>query len=167
MTLEEAIKTAIDYEIKVRDSYLGSLDKIRDETGRRVFSVLGNEEQGHVDFLKAKLAEWQRTGKIKEAKLGTVVPAKKIIDAGLRKLDAHLATRDFGTEMEMLRKALALEEETSNFYRKMVALLKADGELFGRFLEIEEGHQAIVQAEIDYLTRSGTFFDFQEFSLEY
>jgi len=33
-------------------------------------------------------------------------------------------------------------------------------------LEIEVGHQAIVQAEIDYLTRSGTFFDFQEFTLE-
>ncbi len=167
MTLEEAIKTAINYEIKVRDLYLGSLDNIRDETGRRVFSVLGKEEQGHIDFLEAKLAEWRQSGKVKDAKLETVVPAKKIIDAGVKKLDAHLAPRDFGTEMEMLRKALALEEETSNFYRKMVAQLKSDGELFGRFIEIEEGHQAIVQAEIDYLTRSGTFFDFQEFSLEY
>lgn len=166
MTLEEAIKTAIDYEIKVRDSYLNSVDKIRDETGRRVFAVLGKEEQGHVDFLQAKLAEWKRTGHVTDEKLGTVVPAKKIIDDGVRKLDGHLATRDFGTELEMLRKALALEEETSNFYKKMVGQLKQDGELFGHFLEIEEGHQAIVQAEIDYLTRSGTFFDFQEFTLE-
>ena len=167
MTLEEAIKTAIVYEIKVRDSYLGSVDKIRDETGRRVFAVLGKEEQGHVDYLKARLAEWQRTGKVNDEELSTVVPAKKVIDAGVRKLGGHLAARDAGTELEMLRKALALEQETSSFYRNMVGQMKSNGELFGRFLEIEEGHQAIVQAEIDYLTRSGTFFDFQEFNLDY
>ena len=166
MTLEQAIKTAIDYEIKVRDAYLTSAGKITDQTGRRVFEVLGKEEQGHVDYLQAKLAEWQRTGRAKAGKLETVVPAKRVIEAGVRKLDAHLGARDYGTELEMLRKALALEQETSNFYRKMVTQMKQDGELFGRFLEIEEGHQAIVQAEIDYLTRSGTFFDFQEFNLE-
>ncbi|MEW5794744.1 MAG: hypothetical protein AB1772_00150 [Candidatus Zixiibacteriota bacterium] len=166
MTLEKAIKTAIDYEIKVRDSYLASVKKIRDETGRRVFEVLGKEEQGHIDYLQAKLAEWQSTGRIKPGKLNTVVPARKIIDAGVRKLSAHISANEYDTELEMLRKALALEQETSGFYRRMVSQLKQDGELFGRFLEIEEGHQAIVQAEIDYLTRSGTFFDFQEFNLE-
>ena len=166
MTLEKAIKTAIDYEIKVRDSYLGGVHKIGDPTGRRVFEVLGKEEQGHVDYLQAKLAEWQKSGKVKAGKLDTVVPAKQVIERGVRKLDAHLSTKNYGTEMEMLRKALAMEIETSEFYRKMVTELKQDGELFARFLEIEEGHQAIVQAEIDYLTRSGTFFDFQEFTLE-
>jgi rubrerythrin len=166
MTLEEAIKTAIDYEIKVRDSYLNGAEKIGDPTGRRVFEVLGKEEQGHVDYLQAKLAEWRKNGKVKAEKLSTVVPAKKVIERGVQKLDAHLSTRDYGTELEMLRKALAMEIETSEFYRKMVTELETDGELFARFLEIEEGHQAIVQAEIDYLTRSGTFFDFQEFTLE-
>jgi len=166
MTLEEAIKTAIDYEIKVRDAYLGSLESIGDETGRRVFEVLGKEEQGHVDFLEAKLAEWRETGKVVPEKLSTVVPARKVIEAGVKRLDSHLSARDYGTEREMLRKALAMEQETSDFYRKMVAELERDGELFARFLEIEEGHQAIVQAELDYLNRSGTFFDFQEFTLE-
>ena len=37
---------------------------------------------------------------------------------------------------------------------------------FGRFLEIEQGHQAIVRAEIDALTGMGFWFDFQEFDLE-
>jgi len=166
MTLEKAIKTAIDYEIRVRDAYLKGAGKISDPTGRRVFEVLGKEEQGHVDYLHAKLVEWQKNGKVKAEKLSTIVPAKQVIDRGVRKLDAHMSPKDYGTELEMLRKALAMEIETSGFYRKMVSELKVDGELFARFLEIEEGHQAIVQAEIDYLTRSGTFFDFQEFTLE-
>jgi rubrerythrin len=167
MTIEEAIKTAIDYETKVRDAYLNSVKDIADETGRRVFQMLGEEEQGHLDYLEARLAEWQKTGKIIPAKLQTVVPSRDVIDKGVKRLDDHLSERDYGTEREMLRKALFLEQETSDFYRRMVAEMKADGELFQRFLEIEEGHQAIVQAELDYLNRTGTFFDFQEFNLEH
>lgn len=167
MTLEQAIKTAIEYEIKVRDAYLGNVDKIADGTGKHVFEVLGKEEQGHVDFLEAKLAEWQKTGHVEPTKLETVVPAAQKIAEGVSRLEEHLAPRDYGTELEMLRKALALEQETSRFYQKMVDEMGEDGKMFARFLEIEEGHQAIVQAELDYLTRSGHFFDFEEFNLEH
>jgi peptide deformylase len=38
--------------------------------------------------------------------------------------------------------------------------------MFARFLEIEEGHARIVQAEIDTLTGMGFWFDVQEFRLE-
>lgn len=167
MTIEEAIKTAIDYETKVRDAYLNSVKDIADDTGRRVFQMLGEEEQGHLDYLEARLEEWKKTGRVVAAKLQSVVPSPEVIDRGVKKLDGHLAERDYGTEREMLRKALFLEQETSDFYRRMVSEMKEDGELFQRFLEIEEGHQAIVQAELDYLNQTGTFFDFQEFNLEH
>ena len=51
--------------------------------------------------------------------------------------------------------------------QRMVEEMKEGKELFQRFLEIEVGHQAIVQAELDYLNQTGTFFDFQEFNLEH
>jgi rubrerythrin len=167
MTLEEAIKTAIDYETKVRDAYLDNVDSIAEGTGRRVFKTLGDEEQGHLDYLHARLDEWHKTGHVSLSKLETVVPARDVIEAGVKKLDDHLAERDYGTEREMLRKALLLEQETSAFYRRMVAELGEDGKLFQRFMEIEEGHEAIVQAELDYLNKTGHFFDFEEFSMEH
>ncbi len=167
MTLEEAIKTAIEYEIKVRDAYLGNLNAIKDPTGRRVFLVLGNEEQGHVDYLEARLAEWKATGQVSAKELETVVPAGDVIEAGVRQLEEHLEKRDSGSEKQMLEKALAMEEETSKFYRRMVAELETGGELFRRFVEIEDGHVAIVQAELDHLNQSGMFFDFQEFTMEH
>jgi rubrerythrin len=167
MTFEEAIKTAIEYEIKVRDAYLKSLDSIKDETGRRVFKVLGDEEQGHIDYLADKLAEWKESGKISSTTLKTVVPSLEVIEKGVEKLDAHKSKNEFVTELEMLKKALAMEQETSDFYRKMVNELKEEGKFFAPFLEIEDGHTAVVQAELDYLTKSGTFFDFQEFNMEY
>ena len=73
---------------------------------------------------------------------------------------------DRGQELDMMRKALALETETSSFYRKMVDELPPDARpLFSRFVEIEEGHLAIVQAEIDYMSGTGFWFDTQEFDL--
>ena len=95
MTLEEAIKTAIDYETKVRDAYLDNVDGIADATGRQVFKTLGDEEQGHLDFLEARLAEWHQTGHVSLNKLDTIVPARDIIEEGVRKLDDHLAERDY------------------------------------------------------------------------
>ena len=49
----------------------------------------------------------------------------------------------------------------------MVSKLDGDGKtLFERFVEIEEGHQAIVQAEIDCVSGLGFWFDTLEFRLE-
>jgi len=167
MTLEKAITTALEYETKVRDAYVEFVDKVHDPDGKRVFEVLGKEEQGHVDYLEAKLKEWRDSGHVCETKLESVVPSKSKIEAGVEKLDKHLDKRDYGTEREMLQKALRLEQETSNFYQRMVNEMGDEGKLFKRFLEIEEGHQAIVQAEIDYIEKSGHFFDFQEFTMEH
>jgi hypothetical protein len=38
--------------------------------------------------------------------------------------------------------------------------------LFKRFLEIEEGHLALVQAQIDQALGTGYWFDVREFDLE-
>ena len=49
----------------------------------------------------------------------------------------------------------------------MVRELPEEGkQLFAPFVEIEEGHLAIVRAEIDYLSKTGYWFDFKEFDME-
>jgi rubrerythrin len=165
MEIEKALKTAIDYEVKVRDAYYNAAERSKDETGRRIFKVLGDEEQGHVDYLNSRLSEWQKTGKASAEKLETIVPSPKAIRDGVQKLDHHLSKPDGGTEKELLSKALQLETETSSFYQKMVDEMGPDGDLFKRFLEIEKGHQAIVQAELDYHQQTGYLFDFQDFGM--
>ena len=60
-----------------------------------------------------------------------------------------------------------VENETTAFYRKMVAELPEEGKaLYRRFVEIEEGHGLIVQAEIDALTQTGFWFEFRSTDLE-
>jgi len=49
----------------------------------------------------------------------------------------------------------------------MVRELPEEGQnLFSRFLEIEDGHAAVVQAEMDSVSHSGFWFDLKEFDLE-
>jgi hypothetical protein len=38
--------------------------------------------------------------------------------------------------------------------------------MFARFLEIEERHIAAVQMQLDYLTKTGYWFDRKEFDME-
>jgi rubrerythrin len=70
-------------------------------------------------------------------------------------------------EVEILSKALKAEVETSSFYERMVNELSDEGQrMFARFLEIEENHIAAVQFELDYITKTGYWFDFKEFDME-
>jgi rubrerythrin len=167
MTIEQAITNGIEYELEVRKVYSEAAKKFTDPVARRVFQVLADEEDRHIQYLESRLDEWQKTGKVTAAALETSVPSKRTIDAGVKKLQKRMAVQDFGVEIELLKKALDLEREATAFFRKMVSELKEEEQkLFARFVEIEAGHEAIVQAEIDALNGLGFWFDFTEFRLE-
>ncbi len=166
--IEEAIVKALEYENRVRDVYREACEKSKDPIGRKVFGVLADEEQGHVDYLEAKLVALRSSGEVTPGDLHTVLPTKEAIEAGVEGLRSELAeTGDRATEEALLRRALALEEETSNFYFSMVKTLPEEGiAFFNPFLAIEQGHVSIVQAELDSVTGMGFWFDYQEFDLE-
>lgn len=167
MTVEEALKTALEYEEKVRDIYFENAKKFRNATAQKIFTVLGDEEQKHVDYLESRIEEWEKDGKITLESIDTIVPNKDVIAANVKKLEKRADKQDFGEEIEIFKKALDLEVETSNFYKRMVSELPPEDQpLFKKFVEIEEGHEMIVQAEIDAAQGLGVWFDFMEFDLE-
>jgi len=170
MNLEQAIATALEYEGRVHRTYSEAAENTANDVARRVFSTLRDEEAEHIKYLRDRLDEWRSTGRINVAELNTVLAPKAEIEAGAATLrqrlqGSHRQIR--GTEYESLKLALDMELETSAFYRKMVASPDGDERrLFGRFVEIEEGHVAIVQAEMDLISGTGYWFDTAEFSLE-
>jgi rubrerythrin len=167
MDLGEAIKTAIALEDKIVDVYGKYADKFSSPVGNKIFKLLGEEEEGHVAYLKSKLVEWEKSGKVTVDDLKTIVPDKEAIKANVKKHKAAAKQADINDEIEVFKKALDMEMEASAFYRDLVGkLAPEDQKLFQRFLEIEEGHEAIVKAEIDNARGLGFWFDFQEFDLE-
>jgi rubrerythrin len=167
MTLEEAIRNALAYETRIRDLYLDAADEIADAIGRKVFAALAKDEQHHVDYLNDRLAHWQKTGALDVETLDTLVPPREVIQREVARLKKEIPEKSLGDEKLVLSRALAVEVETSAFYQNLVDTLDGDGQrMFARFLEIEEGHIAAVQAELDFLSHTGFWFDFQEFDLE-
>jgi rubrerythrin len=166
--LDEAITTALEYEKKIQKVYADAARKLTDPVGQRVFAQLAKEEAGHVAYLQSRLGEWQKSGHIDLEELKTVVPGKDRIAEGRKRMAKSMREKRAATsEVEHLQRALAAEKETSAFYKSMVSDLSGERQkLFARFLEIEEGHVAIVQAEIDAVSGTGFWFDFKEFDLE-
>jgi rubrerythrin len=169
MKLDSAIRTALEYEAGVYKAYREAVEKTTDAEGKRVFHALAKEEAAHIGYLKERLAEWQADGKISLKPLGTAIPRKDVINKELQDVRKTVRPKKtlLTTELELLKKALVAERKTSEFYKEMVSKLDGDGQkLFQRFVEIEEGHEAIVQAEIDCVSNSGIFMDHMEFNLE-
>jgi rubrerythrin len=170
MTVEGAIRTALEYEAKVRDVYEAAATEATDPVAARVLRVLAKEEQGHLDYLESRLAEWQATGKVTAASLGTVIPPAARLKAATIGLGERMALSDDdrASALATLRKAEAAERATAAFYQGVVGDLPGEAEkaMFARFVEIEVGHATIVQAEIDSLTGLGFWFDVPEFRLE-
>jgi rubrerythrin len=167
MTIEEAIKTAIQYEKRVVQVYEEAVRASEDETGKKIYAVLAKEERQHVDYLESRLTEWKATGRVTAAALGTVVPSRERIDEGVRTLQSRVARKAPEAEMRLLKRALDVEVETSAFYGRVVKELPPEGRpLFERFVEIEHGHQAIVQAEMNAVAGNGYWFDIPEISME-
>jgi rubrerythrin len=169
MSIEEAIRDAIEFETRVRDVYDDAVQEVADEKGRHVLQVLAREEQGHLDYLNSRLKEWQKTGKVTMESLSTALPSRDIIIGKIDEIKDKIKPDEsihHSTEVKVLKRALEVERETSEFYKRMVDELPEEGhELFARFVEIEEGHLAMVQAELDYVSGPGYWFDFREFDL--
>jgi rubrerythrin len=166
MTIEEAIKTAIEYEKKICNLYRQASSKTKDAVATRIFDALGDDEESHIAYLNDRLRQWQQTGRITAEKLETYIPSREVIDREIDKLKPRLARNDQKSEKQMFSKALHLEVETSRFYERMVAEMSNEGrEMFARFVEIENGHIDMVQAELDYISGTGYWFDFKEFDM--
>ncbi len=168
MNLQEAIGVAIDFEKKVRDHYLRGAKDIPEPLGRKVFATLGKEEQGHVEYLEHCLKEWKKSGKVPSVPLRSILPkGVKWIDAERKKLAGKGKRAASKTELEALKIALQHEKDADAFYHKLVKELpEKDRGLFDKFLGIEDGHLALVQAQLDSVQGMGFWFDVAEFRLE-
>ncbi len=167
MDIQSGLKTAMEMELKIRNIYTQAFEKCPDEAGRRFLAMMRDDEQYHHDYLEKRLKEWLQSGDIQFQSIKMNVPAGQQIDACIQQVRQAMKTEDRGMMQQMLSNALKGEVLTSEFYKKMVS--DSDGaakEMFARFLEIENGHIAAVQAELDFVMKTGYWFDFKEFDME-
>jgi rubrerythrin len=165
MTIEEAIKTAIQLEKKVHASYATAAGKALHTTARNVFQTFAVEEMAHVTYLENRLAEWCKDGCLALEKLKTTLPSIEQIHEHLKVQRSRPVVPPDGdlSDLNLLHQIFLVENESTAFYRRMVQELPAEGQsLFFRFLDIEDEHLAVVQAEIDSVHQWGIWVDLKD-----
>lgn len=159
MTVEEALKSALDFEHRVRDHYARAAEKAKENSANRLFAALAIEEQIHVDFLKARLTTWHLEQKINLQELKSAVPDQQWSAEGWQKLKEQNLDRDFSGDLGLLYEALKMEIAVHEHYQKLVDELEgAAKDMFRQFMIIEENHTAFVQAQIYALEKRGVWF---------
>ena len=167
MELEEAIRSAIKYEKRVCDIYKEAEQELPEGTRNRLVNALYKDELSHVKYLEEKLDQCQREGQVLMTKITSNVLPEWDIEEEAAKIPGHMSEKDLGDKKKILSKILKAETETSDFYRKLFNEISDEGkELVAHFLEIEETHVTLVQAELDLYSHTGFWFDNKEFDME-
>ena len=167
MKLEEAIKTAIEYETRIQDLYQKAAVTIKDPQGKMVLKALGTDELHHMTYLLKTRDHWRETGQLIVENLESTLPPMENITGNINTFKSDLTMDNLGDEKLILSRALNVEIETSDFYRKMAEEMSDEAQrMFARFFELERQHIEVVQAELDHLSKTGYWFGFKEFDME-
>lgn len=167
MEIIDAIDNAIKMEEKIREKYKIYASEIKEKSGQKFFLILSKEEEEHVKYLKNLKEEILQKKEPSFKEIPVLINSTKWIEECEEKIETIEEKHSKEGDFQRLLFALELEKEATKFYENLVK--KSEGvlaKIFKKFLEIEESHTAIVQAELDYYGKSGYFFDFPEFSLE-
>jgi len=169
MTTHEPIKAleiAINAEKQGLRTYQEFAYKTKDESGKNMFIRLAMDEFEHMSILEKQRESIQG----KECWLSV-----KLEKSDIEKLTPALKTKIQkikGTEgldqMSALRTALDLEDRAIKFYREQaqVSIDPKAKDMYERLVKMEQAHYELIQAEIDYIEKTGFWFNIREFSLE-
>ena len=158
MDMRSALNTAVEFEKKVRDTYLASLEKTQSPLGKKIFRLMASEEGDHVRYLESKLAALDSVPLPTADDLTSLLPTKNEMTEAAKTLESKLEGAGAQAELSLLQKVREVEVETNTFYKKLVDTLPPEGAaFFKRFVEIETGHLYLVDAEIDHLQHKGAW----------
>ena len=165
------LKDALELERRGHAFYLQAAEATKDPRGKNMFLTLARDELDHLRFLDEAFRSLMQGGtwpKMPEpAKVAPrQSPRRPEVFASPKQAAAEV--KPSAGELDALKRGMEAEEDSIALYGQALARAASDDEkrLFGALVAVEEGHRAILQAEYDHITRTGFWFDFQEFNLE-
>lgn len=146
MNEAEVLYTALELERKGFKFYTEAEIRTENETGKKMFAQLAKEEEQHITDIKKMFKN--------------LYPQKSEKNISLFDLDVS----EYSGEVEALKIAIDMEKKSIDFYTEWA---KGNLEsLFKKLIEMEEKHLELLQAELDYVRRTGFWFDYYESSME-
>ena len=161
----EAIKMAIQMEKDGRAFYEKAAQETENELGKKMFETLAADEITHLyTFEKmfntiTSIEDWREIAQQYSPKVGKVPIFEGEIQ---KKADVN------PTELDALRTAMSNERKSIDYYNKIAEETEEPlaKELLTKIRQEEEYHYDLLQAQRDYLTKSGVWFDAAEFRMD-
>jgi rubrerythrin len=160
----EVLQTAMQIERDGYAFYAAAARETKDSNAVKMFLSLARDEMEHLGRLETaycaltKGRQWPRAQQ-SAGRVHGVFPAPE---------QAASAVTPGTREVAALKQGIQAEADSIAFYRQAAGDAK-DPEaqaMYEYLIREEERHLSILQAEHDYLTETGFWFNYQEFSLE-
>jgi rubrerythrin len=161
----KALETAIAAERQGMAQYLEFARKTADPTGKNMFIVLARDEMEHMSAFLDQLNAATTTGMLLEVKLQESEIER--LRPKLRQFPTEKSSK--GTnELGALRTALDQEKDAIGFYTEQERKTQDPHakKMYRELIDVENSHYDLLQAQIDYITKTGYWFDIPEFRLE-
>ncbi|MFB0534765.1 MAG: ferritin family protein [Anaerolineae bacterium] len=165
----QAIETAIQIEKDGLAFYTEAARQAGDPNGKKMFQSLARDEAAHLRLFETVHESLLKEGHwLSPEQVAAISPKRLDSPPIFPKGDAIAATETPERELSALRRGIQAEKDSIAFYSQEMDKTEAPDAraMYAYLIEQEEGHRTILQGEYDYLTRTGFWFDIQEFDLE-
>lgn len=158
------LELAKSNELTGLGNYLKFARETKNISAKNMFLILASDELDHFNLIENERKALVTDSEIKAVRVDASLVAKLFPKLSEVKRGGPSET----TDMDALKIALKLEENSRNFYNKEAertsnVLIK---QLFLKLAEIEDGHYKLIQSEIDSISKSGFWMDIPEFTME-
>ncbi len=161
-----ALEIALSTEKNGLKTYIDFAYRTKDESGKNMFIRLAADEFEHMAILEKQRESIQEkecwiSVKLEKSEIEKLTPALK------DKIKKVKGTEGLD-QMSALRTALDMEERAIKFYgeQQQISTDPKAKDMYLRLVNMEQAHYELIQAEIDYIDKTGFWFDLREFSLE-
>jgi rubrerythrin len=156
MDKQDVIKTAVQLEKDGRAFYLAAASKTANEAVRRVFTSLAADEENHIAWIEKNLGVAESA---KELNRQTYDRVKHIFNR-----DAQVEARASSTDIEPLRRAVTMEQESYRAYGDWADEVAdpALSDILKKLVDVEKFHEELLQNTILYLEDPAQFFQNEE-----
>jgi rubrerythrin len=162
----KALEIALNTEKVGLKTYIDFGYRTKDESGKNMFIRLAADEFEHMTILEKQRESIQEkkcwiTVKLEKSEIEKLTPALK------EKVKKVKGTEGLD-QMSALRTALDMEDRAIKFYREQaqISMDPKAKDMYERLVKMEHAHYELIQAEIDYIEKTGFWFNLREFSLE-
>ena len=162
----KALEIAINAEKTGLKTYLDFGYKTKDESGKNMFLRLASDELEHMTILEKQRESIQEkecwiSVKLEKSEIEKLTPVLKTKTQKIKGSEGL-------DQMSALRTALDLEDRAIKFYREQAqaSIDPKAKDMYERLVKMEQAHYELIQAEIDYIEKTGFWFNLREFSLE-